>query len=370
MKKVILILIFSLFAISSLFAQVRIKMKLENGVYTTPCIVNGLRLRFIFDTGASNVCISLSEAVFMLKNGYLEESDIHGSSLTQIANGELIENTKINLKEIEISGIKIRNVEALIIHNLSAPLLLGQTAIQKLGKIQIEGDELVIYHQDFLQSNDACKTADSLVIAGSDYWKSKLYNLAINTLQKANYLCSNALDFNSFFILGESYYRIDDYNNCIIWLNKSIKGNFDKEMLSLIHRFLGVSYHNNNDFDNSILNFEKGISLTSDISRRAELNALIGDLYFTNKLYQDSYNYFLKSIVAYIVKYSEKGYDIENGIIKNEIISEIYLRLAASCEYVKPEEYSLYLVKSALCGNDLAIQFCKEKGIEITIDQD
>ena len=38
-----------------------------SNVYTIPCKVNGLALNFIFDTGASSVSISKSEAIFMLK---------------------------------------------------------------------------------------------------------------------------------------------------------------------------------------------------------------------------------------------------------------------------------------------------------------
>ena len=57
-----------LLASSLLQAQIHIEMREENGVYTAPCKVNGLQLRFIFDTGASDVSISLTEAVFMIKN--------------------------------------------------------------------------------------------------------------------------------------------------------------------------------------------------------------------------------------------------------------------------------------------------------------
>jgi clan AA aspartic protease (TIGR02281 family) len=121
-------------------------MEKEGGVYTIPCSVNGLKLRFIFDTGASNVCISLSEATFMLKNGYLDERDIIGLSSSRIADGKLVENTRIILREIEIEGIKLYNIEATVMHNLSAPLLLGQSAIQQLGKIELNGDELLIFN--------------------------------------------------------------------------------------------------------------------------------------------------------------------------------------------------------------------------------
>ena len=75
---------------SVLLTQTRIKMQKEGGVYTIPCEVNGLKLRFIFDTGASNVCISLTEATFMLKNGYLDANDVVGNGKSQIADGSLV----------------------------------------------------------------------------------------------------------------------------------------------------------------------------------------------------------------------------------------------------------------------------------------
>ena len=123
-----------------------IKMTDEGGVNTIPCIVNGLKMKFIFDTGASNVCISLAEAIFMIKNDYLNENDITGSSYSQIANGDIVENTEIILKRIEIGGITLFNVKASVIHNQNAPLLLGNSAIRKLGKIQIDGNNLIVLH--------------------------------------------------------------------------------------------------------------------------------------------------------------------------------------------------------------------------------
>ena len=38
----------------------------KNGLYLIPCTVNGVPLKFIFDTGASNVNISMAEALFLL----------------------------------------------------------------------------------------------------------------------------------------------------------------------------------------------------------------------------------------------------------------------------------------------------------------
>jgi clan AA aspartic protease (TIGR02281 family) len=119
-------------------SQTVIKMKKEGGVSIIPCKVNGLKLNFIFDTGAGDVSISMTEASFMLKNDYLSTNDIKGSQKYLDANGNINVGMKIILKEVEIAGLKLFNVEASIVKNLKAPLLLGQSAISKLGKIQLD----------------------------------------------------------------------------------------------------------------------------------------------------------------------------------------------------------------------------------------
>lgn len=123
---------------------ITLETRWEDGVLTMPCTVNGLRLRFIFDTGASSVCISSTEALFMLKNGYLGEKDIGGSVQSIIANGDIVDSTEITLREIEVGGIVLKNVQATVTHGLDAPLLFGQSAISKLGTIQIEDGKVTI----------------------------------------------------------------------------------------------------------------------------------------------------------------------------------------------------------------------------------
>lgn len=125
-------------------SRIGIKMSKIGGVYQIPCFVNGVKLNFIFDTGASNVCISMAEAVFLAKNGYLEEEDYIGRSKSQIADGSVVENMIINLHSIEIEGIILTDVKAVVVNSINAPLLLGQSALQKLGRIEIDGDSLFI----------------------------------------------------------------------------------------------------------------------------------------------------------------------------------------------------------------------------------
>lgn len=71
-------------------------------------------------------------------------SDFRGEGQTVVADGKIVDHLKLNLKDIEISGIHLSNVEAVVIASQNAPLLLGQSAIQKLGRIQLNGDILVL----------------------------------------------------------------------------------------------------------------------------------------------------------------------------------------------------------------------------------
>jgi hypothetical protein len=57
MKNFFILLVIFITSLSGVFAQTKIVMQKKGGVYTLPCKVNGLELTFIFDTGASKVCI-------------------------------------------------------------------------------------------------------------------------------------------------------------------------------------------------------------------------------------------------------------------------------------------------------------------------
>lgn len=108
------------------------------GTFEVPCCVNGLELNMIFDTGASDVTISSVEANFMLKNGQLSREDIKGRKYYQIANGELTEGTTVTLKEVKIGDAVLHNVDASVVHNQKAPLLLGQSVLERFGTITID----------------------------------------------------------------------------------------------------------------------------------------------------------------------------------------------------------------------------------------
>jgi aspartyl protease family protein len=117
-----------------------VKMQKNNSVYEIPTEINGIQMHFIFDTGAGMISISATEANFLYKQGSLTDDDVVGTANFIDANGEISEGTIITLKTVKIGDKTLRNVEASVVHNLNAPLLMGQSALEKFGKISIDYD--------------------------------------------------------------------------------------------------------------------------------------------------------------------------------------------------------------------------------------
>lgn len=117
-----------------------LKMELQNGVRYIWVEINGINLKFIFDTGASSICISSAEASVLFRQGTLDEEDIIGSEYFQDATGRISEGAKINLRTVKIGNTILENVEATVIDNIDAPLLLGQSVLERFGRIEIDNE--------------------------------------------------------------------------------------------------------------------------------------------------------------------------------------------------------------------------------------
>jgi clan AA aspartic protease (TIGR02281 family) len=122
--------------------------ELKSGVYEIPCTVNDLPLKFIFDTGASDITISSLDAAFMLKNNYLNEYDFGDRRNYRTASGDIVEGTKVRLRKIKVGDLELNNIDASVVHNQKAPLLFGQSALGKFVKITIDNKngEIIFEH--------------------------------------------------------------------------------------------------------------------------------------------------------------------------------------------------------------------------------
>lgn len=257
MKKIILTILITLSNFIS-YADTQIIMEEYNGVYRIPCTLNGAKMKLIFDTGASNVCLSMSMAEYLFDNGFIEKEDIIGTGSSSVADGRIVDHVICNLKDIEIQGIHLYNVQAVVIDGQNAPLLMGQSAIQKLGDIQISGNLLTIKND----IQDSSAIIDDLFNRASTAYDDKLYNKAaelygqlysMNQLsdygvfkyawallmsenpQKASQVLSNLSNYNYFddnyidvyVLLAYINQDLENYNEAIVYFEKSsnLQGN-------------------------------------------------------------------------------------------------------------------------------------------------
>lgn len=126
---------------------VEVPFKETSGVRIIPVSINGIDMTMIFDTGASTTCISLTEAMFLLKQGLLTEDDILGKVNSTVADGRITQNTIVRLKEVVIGGkIYFTDVRAVVVNSLDAPLLLGNADIlDRVASFKIDNESETIH---------------------------------------------------------------------------------------------------------------------------------------------------------------------------------------------------------------------------------
>jgi len=113
-------------------------MTLKGGVYYVKVGVNGMELDFVFDTGASSILISQVEFLTLKRQGRAQDSDLGEVQYFLDASGDTSEAVSFNIRELKLGDRILNDVDASIGSSLSAPLLLGQSALARFGKVEID----------------------------------------------------------------------------------------------------------------------------------------------------------------------------------------------------------------------------------------
>ncbi len=109
-----------------------------SGQFHLDAAVNGTRTRFLVDTGADTVALSVADAqaagIDVNPNGFVP--------ILQTASGQGY-GTMITLDRLEIGETEFRNVGAVVVKDLGISLL-GQSVLGRMGRIELKGDRMVI----------------------------------------------------------------------------------------------------------------------------------------------------------------------------------------------------------------------------------
>lgn len=208
----IILFILTMFFANTAWSDTVIQMEEYGGVYRIPCTVNGAKMKFIFDTGASNVCLSMSMAEYLYDNEFISKEDILGTGSSSVADGRIVDHVIINIKDIDIAGNHLRNVQAIVIDGQNAPLLMGQSAIKLLGNISLNNNILTIHkgHNHKSYTDEEVQNLITQAISYSDKqldWKAaEIYS----DLYEKNLLS----DYGK-YLYGESLFYSEEFERAI-----------------------------------------------------------------------------------------------------------------------------------------------------------
>lgn len=110
----------------------------ETGQFHLNALVNGAPARVLVDTGADVVALTEADAE---RAGLVVDPATYRPIL-RTASGEGM-GARVRLDRLEIGPVVLRDVEAVVARDL-ATSLLGQSALARLGRVELSGDAMVI----------------------------------------------------------------------------------------------------------------------------------------------------------------------------------------------------------------------------------
>lgn len=352
----------------SAYSQKTIQLERDGGVYRLSCLVNGAKMKMIFDTGASMVCLSKSMAEYLYENEYISDSDILGTGKTQVADGRIVDNLIINIQDIEISGMHLKDVRASVSENQKAPLLLGMSAIEKLGAVTISGDQLII-NTHSPNTKYSSLSDDELTSVLSDAMNNSQYYTAIDAFSE--YKKRFDLSSYSYYNLSYCYFSTEQYQLCInavsemndnlvITDDDEIKGDF-----AFAFGIAGTSCERLNQFQQAIMWHEKSLSLYKELS---DIKSVANEYSYIAYSYKELGNKFQaitnfkKSIEYRLMLMNKTEYDVFKGFVHDERLGREYFGLYLTTD--DKREQDEFRVLSARCGYKLAQESCIRDGLK------
>ena len=110
-----------------------------SGQFHMTAQVNGEDVRFLVDTGADVVALTVADAQRIGLDADPEQFEPIGRTASGVGYG-----AAVRLERIDIDGHEIGDVDAVVMDGLSTNLL-GQSVLRRLGRVELRGDTMVLH---------------------------------------------------------------------------------------------------------------------------------------------------------------------------------------------------------------------------------
>ncbi|MGC8491385.1 MAG: retropepsin-like aspartic protease family protein [Syntrophobacteraceae bacterium] len=171
---VLLLLLFATLLFASPAASIEIPLQKRSSVYTLPVRVNGvITLTFVLDSGASEVTIPSRVARALLQAGTIRAKDFLPNQRYMLANGSIVTGARFMIRELEVGGVKIFDVPA-VVSSVAGPPLLGQSFLARVGRWEIDNDRRVLILTGLSSGESASGKVESQAGMNEETWLSTL----------------------------------------------------------------------------------------------------------------------------------------------------------------------------------------------------
>lgn len=117
---------------------VTVPSNVQENIFYVVAEVNGVPIRFLLDTGCSDMQITSAEYYYLKHMGLACDSDLVDSVKCSYANGVEATCPTLRIKTLKIGDVEVNDMTCVIQEDVNAPLLLGQSILNKVGNVFID----------------------------------------------------------------------------------------------------------------------------------------------------------------------------------------------------------------------------------------
>lgn len=122
---------------------IEIPIEVQGKLIYAKANINGIDMRFVLDTGCTDINMTYAELYFMKHMGKYNPNRADTSTVTcQYADGSTKECKTYLIDSVKIGTIRIDSVECTVEESLDAQPLLGQAVLMKLGEVSIDYENM------------------------------------------------------------------------------------------------------------------------------------------------------------------------------------------------------------------------------------
>lgn len=119
-------------------AASEIALGTSGGIFTVPVQVNrAVTMQFLVDPGAGVVVIPLPVLRSLIASGTVTQDDIVGVGTAELADSSTYVTARVNLRELRVGNVVVRDVTAAVAPGLSQPLL-GQSFFRRFAAVTFD----------------------------------------------------------------------------------------------------------------------------------------------------------------------------------------------------------------------------------------